>query len=84
MSPDRFFCGGIQHGTHHLVIGLVGVPLQRHHLLFMYETATESSIDRGLVQNQRVFNVVATVAHDGHHSVLTSGQFLKIDQFDSL
>lgn len=51
---------------------------------FLTETRqTLTSVKRGFVEDQSIFNVVAAVAHHGHGSVLTGGQFLKVNQLDS-
>lgn len=41
-----------------------------------------TSVQRGLVQDQSVLNVIAAVAHHGHGGVLSSRQLLKLDNLD--
>lgn len=41
-----------------------------------------TSVQRGLVQNQSIFNVIATVAHHGHGGVLSSRQLLKFNNLN--
>lgn len=41
-----------------------------------------TSVERGFVQNQSIFDVVATVAHHSHGGVLSSRQFLKFNNLN--
>lgn len=43
---------------------------------------TITSVQRGLVEDQGVLDVVAAVAHHSHRGVLTRRQLLKINQLD--
>lgn len=42
MPPDGLPCGGVQHGTHHLVKGLVGVTPQDAFGIFIDQAPTET------------------------------------------
>ena len=51
MSPDGLACGGVQHGTHHLVEGLVGVTSQRALGVLVDQAPAEAWGNRTGVQN---------------------------------
>lgn len=46
--------------------------------------STLTSVQRGLVEDQRVLYVVAAVAHDGHGGVLACRELLEVDELDGL
>ena len=43
-----------------------------------------TSVQRGLVEHQRVLYVVAAVAHDCHRGVLARRELFEVDQLDGL
>jgi hypothetical protein len=47
----------------------------------MNETSTKASVNRRLVQYQCVLDIIATVTHHSHYSVLAGWQLLKINYF---
>ena len=69
--PDRFTRLGVPAGPQDAIEGLVGVAFQRTRLLPVDETTPEAAVERGLVDDQGVLDVVAAVAHHGHGGVLT-------------
>ena len=46
------------------------------------EAASVAAVERRLVEDGGVLDVVARVAHDGHHGVLAGRQLLEVDELD--
>ena len=43
-----------------------------------------TSVQGGLIEDKSIFNIITAVAHHGHHSVLSRGDLVKLDQVNSL
>ena len=43
-----------------------------------------TSVQGGLIEDESIFNIITAVTHHGHHSVLSRGDLVKLDQVNSL
>lgn len=59
-------------------------PPQWNRLFLQNMTSTKASIHTGLVEDESVLDIVPRIRHDGDSGVLSSGQLVVSDQFDSL
>ena len=69
---------GIRGRAHDAVTRPVRVLLHVRHVLARDETAAEAPVQRRLVQDGRVLDVVARVGHDGDDRVLTTRQLVEV------
>lgn len=72
----------VSRGRHDSIVSAVWILLHHRGVLAHDHTAAKATVERGLVQNQRVLNVVAAVAHDGDGGVLAGWHAMEVDEFD--